>query len=58
MPNCNEHHENCVLRCSCLSGYYCHDQTHEKEGRWKHVPQPDMPDDPEAYRNERAEQML
>jgi hypothetical protein len=50
MPKCKEH-EFCDLLCK--HGYYCR----RKDCRFVHQPWPDMPDDPEAYYNERAEKM-
>ena len=65
MPNCQEH-EDCDLVCSECGSYYCQG-THRDavDSRlslihfppWRHVHRPDMPDDIEAYRNERAEEM-
>ena len=67
MPNCKKH-EDCDLVCP-WDGYYCSNKSHE--WHWRHVRdlnhghlaprqymgQDDMPDDIEAYRNERAEEM-
>ena len=66
MPNCKEH-EDCDLVCSECGSYYCQSDSHDtplwlhrlKWGRRHPVPTPpydDMPDDIEAYRNERAEE--
>ena len=64
MPNCKKH-EYCDLVCP-WDGYYCSNEAHR--WHWEHVPDPhhrhsaprayfdDMPDDIEAYRNERAEE--
>ena len=68
MPNCQQH-EDCDLVCPLdLDGYYCHNQAHE--WRWNHVAhyqrryeamrqawEDDALGDPEAYYNERAEEM-
>ena len=52
MPRCHEHID-CDLVCSECGDYHC--QTgHDAD--WVHVQHQDMPDDPEAYYNERAEQ--
>jgi len=55
MPNCKEH-EGCDLVCSECGSYYCQSDSHDSF-YWIHVRRPDMPDDIEAYRNERAEEM-
>lgn len=66
MPNCTEH-EDCDLVCAVCGSYYCggreegnHPDSHADHPKdpWIHIPRPDMPDDPEAYYNERAEEML
>jgi len=59
MPNCKEH-ANCDLVCEVCGSYYC---SGDHLGYYfRHVPHEhpadDMPDDREAYYNERAEQML
>lgn len=54
MPNCKEH-EDCDLICAMCGSYYCQDKLHGQN--WQHVPRLDMPDDIEAYRNEKAEEM-
>lgn len=62
MPNCKEH-EDCDLVCSVCGDYYCLPNAHDSYHwpfyqRWRHVPRQetnDMPDDQEAYYNDRAE---
>lgn len=68
MPNCKQHRD-CDLVCP-WDGYYCHNEAHEWAWRhvgryqrryetmrqvWESAALDDMPDDPEAYYNERAE---
>ena len=55
MPNCKEH-ADCDLVCS-EHGYYCNSEQCEVVDNWRHRRRQDMPDDIEAYRNERAEEM-
>ena len=59
MPNCKKH-EDCDLVCSTCGDYYCLVTTHfphvERKDRWVHIRRQDMPDDIEAYRNERAKE--
>ena len=55
MPNCNEH-QDCDLVCSVCGGDSCKSDSH-CAWHWVHKRRQDMPDDIEAYRNERAERM-
>ena len=60
MPNCPEH-KDCDLVCRQCGDYYCPPTAHDSYHvpfyeRWIHVRRQDMPDDIEAYRNERAEE--
>ena len=55
MPNCKEH-ADCDLVCSVCGSYYC--QYGHEGFHWIHVRRPDMPDDIEDYRNERAERLF
>ena len=55
MPNCEEH-EDCDLVCSECGSYYCQSGSHEAF-YWVHKLRQEMPDDPEAYYNFRAEEM-
>ena len=67
MPNVCDQHDHCTLQCAECRSYECQDQGSHRELPWLHrrdwtaIAMPgladDMPDDREAYYNERAESM-